>query len=170
MNETLRRELLEMSERDQAMRREATKYHPPGQPVDPADREHWFSVDRANTSRMKEIVAAHGWPGFALAGDDGAGAAWLLVQHADLHRDFQHQCFVLIERAVASGDAEPRHLAYLTDRLRVAEGRPQVYGTQMRVVDGKIVPGNIEDPGHVDERRAAMGLGTLADDIAGFAE
>ena len=34
------------------------------------------------------------------------------------------------EAAVAAGDASPGDLAYLTDRVLVAQGEPQVYGTQ----------------------------------------
>jgi hypothetical protein len=29
------------------------------------------------------ILSTRGWPGWTLAGEDGAAAAWLLAQHAD---------------------------------------------------------------------------------------
>ena len=41
------------------------------------------AVDLANTTRLREIVSADGWPGRSLVGTDGAHAAWLLAQHAD---------------------------------------------------------------------------------------
>lgn len=48
------------------------------------------------------------------------------------------------------------------DRLAVAEGRPQRFGTQVVCVDGKQVVDwpNIEDPDNVEERRRAMGFTT----------
>ena len=37
----------------------------------------------------------------------------------------------LLRRAVAGADAEPTGPAYLQDRIRAFEGRPQYYGTQL---------------------------------------
>jgi hypothetical protein len=88
------------------------------------------------------------------------------VQHADHDREFQRQCLQLLQAAVAAGDSRPIELAYLTDRVRVGEGRPQVYGTQLTLVDGELVPQPIEDEAHVDERRGAIGLEPLAEYIA----
>jgi hypothetical protein len=49
------------------------------------------------------------------------------------------------------------------------EGREQVYGTQMTgEVGGGPTPWPIEDSEHVDERRAAVGLGPLDEYVARF--
>ena len=64
---------------------------------------------------------------------------------------------------VAGGDADPEQLAQLTDRLCVNARQRQVYGTQMHMVEGQIVPWPIEQLEHVDERRASVGLPPLAD-------
>lgn len=77
MNDELRAELLERAGRDQAAR---NSFPPAG------SHDKWQEivapVDDANTSWLKGVVAAHGWPGQSLAGEDGAHAAWLLLQHA----------------------------------------------------------------------------------------
>ena len=86
------------------------------------------AVDAKHTTRMKEIIAKHGWPGRSLVGEDGAHAAWLLVQHADV--SFMAQCLPLMERAVSAGEAFAKDYAYLLDRVRMNQGKPQVYGTQ----------------------------------------
>jgi hypothetical protein len=53
----------------------------------------------------------------------------------------------------------------LEDRIRVAEGRPQRYGTQFDWdASGEMSPMPVEEAEHVDERRRAVGLGPLADD------
>jgi hypothetical protein len=41
--------------------------------------------------------------------------------------------------------------------------RPQLYGTQFTMMDGQVAPQPIEDPGHLDERRAAVGLEPFAE-------
>ncbi|MFJ5135958.1 DUF6624 domain-containing protein [Streptomyces sp. NPDC088707] len=71
------------------------------------------------------------------------------------------QALTLLTAAVEAGDAARHDLAFLTDRCLVANGRPQVYGSQYEQTTGGLrCP--IEDPGGVDERRRCMGLSPLA--------
>ena len=69
----------------------------------------------------------------------------------------------LMKPLVDSGEVSAVNVAYLTDRVRMHEGKPQVYGTQFRRSNGHWEPYPIEDPDRVDERRAALGLPTLAE-------
>jgi hypothetical protein len=157
----LRKELLAMLVQDQAVR---TGVAPPGD-ARTADElaADWDETDRRNTARMAEVLAQHGWPGWRLVGSDGAFAAWVLVQHADLDLPLQERGLELMTRAVAEGDADPSDHAYLVDRVRVAKGQDQVYGTQW----GSDAEGNpqprtpIEDEAMVDVRRSQVGLDTI---------
>jgi hypothetical protein len=166
IDEPLRQELLRMRDADQHMRATISSKYPAGEPLSAEDIAWWEAVDTQHTARMKQIIAEHGWPGSSLVGPDGAFAAWLLVQHADLDREFQRRCLRMLQAAVATGEARPQELAYLTDRVRVGEDRPQVYGTQMTLEHNRLQPHPIEDQAQVDERRAAVGLGPLAEYIA----
>jgi len=165
-NETLRQELLDMRERDQTMRKTIMARYGYDTPFSAEDAAWFEAIDAANTARMKEIIAEHGWPGQIAVGQDGATSAWLLVQHADKAPEFQRRCLELMQQAVAVGEASASNFAYLTDRVRVAEGQPQIYGTQNRAVDGKVVSEEIEDAAQVDNRRAAVGLGPIAEYLA----
>lgn len=107
---------------------------------------------------MKRIVAKYGWPTRKMVGSDGTRAAWLLVQHADLAVAFQRRCLTLLEAHNSDGQVDRADLAYLTDRVLVNEGKPQVYGSQVHVVDGVRKPRPIRDPENVDKRRKSMGL------------
>jgi hypothetical protein len=120
-------------------------------------------IDARNTAWMKEVVDKHGWPGKSLVGTDGSQKAWLMVQHADQDRAFQMRCLKLLAEAVKKGESSPEHLAYLTDRVRVADKEKQVYGTQFHEVDGKMEPYPIEDEADVDKRRTEVGLPPLAE-------
>ena len=149
----LRRELLALVEKDQAARAAVTG------PTDTANIERMREVDRASTARMKAAVAKHGWPGKRIVGVDGANAAWLLVQHADADLAFQKECLAKMEPLVKTGEVTGKDYAYLWDRIAVAEGRAQRYGTQL--VGDDFAP--IEDPANVDARRKSVGLSTLAE-------
>jgi hypothetical protein len=83
------------------------------------------------------------------------------VQHADRDRKFQRKCLDLMT-ALPKQEFSQRDLAYLTDRVLLAEGKKQLYATQMETADGKWVPRPLEDPENVDQRRADHGLEPLA--------
>ena len=121
------------------------------------------TIAERNVAWFKTVLDKHGFPGRKLVGEKGAQAAFFLVLHAENERALQKKCLGLLEKSVKIGDASPRFLAYLTDRIRVAEGRQQVYGTQfMKAANGAQVPHPIEDAANVDERRSALGLPPLA--------
>jgi hypothetical protein len=52
------------------------------------------------------------------------------VQHAISLPQFQRQCLALLQAAVTRGEAPAWQVAMLTDRIRILEGRQQLYGTQ----------------------------------------
>ncbi|MCE9573323.1 MAG: hypothetical protein K8W52_09215 [Deltaproteobacteria bacterium] len=125
-----------------------------------------MDIDKRDTAALAAMIDAHGWPGVRLVGKDGAHAAWLLAQHADLDRAFQKRCLALLEVAVAHGDAAPNEYAYLYDRVALAEHRLQRYGTQVMGTE----PAPLEDPANVDARRSAVGLGPLDEYLKPFRE
>lgn len=119
---------------------------------------------------LRGVVAEHGWPGRGLVGAEAATAASVLLQHHTGDLAFRRECLALVEAAAESGEMLGRDVAYLTDSVRRAEGRPQLYGTKFeRAADGELRPYPVEDEDRVDERRAAVGLGPLADYAARLA-
>lgn len=154
-----------MEQRDRAVRGELVtrgELHRPGYHPEMA------AVHEEHNRRMRAIVAEVGWPGRSLVGDDGCRAAGFIVQHAILDPGLQQECVALLEAAVAADEAWPFMLALLADRVRVEQGRPQLYGTQLvgGAVPGSLEPWPIEDPAAVDQRRQAVGLPPLAEHIA----
>jgi hypothetical protein len=119
-------------------------------------------IDAENTKWLKRVVREHGWPTYSLVGEDGGGAAWLLVQHADADVKFQRRCLDLMQE-LPKEEVSLTNIALLTDRVLLAEGKKQLYGTQFATTDGKLVPRPIEDEEHVDERRASVGLPPMSE-------
>jgi hypothetical protein len=128
------------------------------------------AVDAVNLPWLRRVSEERGWPVAALVGEDGAHAAWLLAQHADRDPAFQRRCLDLMTEAVAADQARRQDLAYLTDRVLLAEGQEQGYGTQVTRRGGEYQPRKLRDPDGVDQRRAAVGLEALADYLGWFAD
>jgi len=147
----------------------------------PSAAKRVVSAVRRNTARLREIVSEYGWPGRSLVGEDGADAAWLLLQHTNSRvttirsaagDEFCRSCVVLLRDAVARGEAHPRHLAAIADSLRLSNDEPPEYASLPEQypldVDGRAIFRWDVDPAAIDERRAAIGLPPLATDIARY--
>src|SRR5688500_1167930 len=158
----LRKELLERRERDQTIRNAVIKSG--AESPDPKLAGEMRRIDQENTARMQEIVRQHGWPGPELIGRDGTEAAWLLVQHST--PEFQREMLPLVEKAYREKKLRGSNYALLLDRVRVHEGKPQVYGSQGRWENGVLNLQPIEDVANVDQRRAEVGLGPLEEYLA----
>ncbi len=156
----LRQELLTLVQADQAEREGVTVAAAAN---DTAYFLRLLTADSARTARLQEIVATvNGWPGASLVGEDGAAAAFLILQHSPSH-EFQKQMLPLLREAARRGEADLQDVALLTDRLLVQEGKAQRYGSQFSVIDGELVLDPIEDEPNVDKRRAEIGLPPLAE-------
>ena len=116
-----------------------------------------------NAARLRELIGEHGWPAEDIAGEDGAKAAWFIVQHAVGEPQFQRQSLILLRECAAAGHIPAWHAAYLEDRIAMQEGRPQRFGTQWMdsPEDGRARPWQLADPERVTELRASVGLGPL---------
>lgn len=96
-------------------------------------------------------------------GKKGADAAFSIAQDADHDVGFQRSVSEHRREAYDMGNAPGQQVALLTDRVRVAEGTPQLYGTQAQFRNGEITFHSIQDSSSVDQRRAEMDLPPLSE-------
>jgi hypothetical protein len=76
---------------------------------------------------------------------------------------FQRQALELMKK-LGTCEVENSHLAYLTDRVLLAEGKKQLYGSYpTRGPNGELVPQPIDDEPNLDRRRAQLGLQPFAE-------
>jgi hypothetical protein len=166
VNEVLRAQLLSLARRDQRLRAEWAE-----RPNDRRLRRRVTEADAESTERLRHVVGEFGWPGLSMVGEEAAQAAWLLVQHSP-DDAFMRECLELLRRAVERADAPPWQLAYLEDRVRLQDGREQLYGTQLWSPTGgrPVEPWPIEDVEGLDRRRSAVGLGPFDEYLRQMAE
>jgi hypothetical protein len=159
---TLREQLLALQSEDERVRNELAAagqlhggYHPRMQ-----------AVHAAHARALEALIDHHGWPTEALAGSDGAEAAWLVAQHAIGEPAFMRRCRALLDAASARGEVPRWQFAYLDDRIRVSEGGRQRFGTQVDLRPEGATARALEDAAQVDAWRHAVGLGPLAEHLA----
>lgn len=121
--------------------------------------------DSINLWIVAGVLDKFGWPGPEIITHHG-NTLFLVIQHSDL--TIQQKYLPLMRDAVKRGAAENSSLALLEDRIALGLGRCQIYGSQIgfdeKTKKYYVLP--LLDPGEVDKRREAVGLGTLQEYVA----
>lgn len=140
-----------------------------GQPSQ-AQLDEMRAVDEDNLEFLVGIVEELGWIDAERFGREAANAAFLIVQHSS---DLRLMCSALprIEADVRAGRLGGQAYALLFDRYQLDIGFQQRYGSQIGRSErfgSVLMP--CEDIEHIDERRAELGMGPLAQYLNLFRE
>ena len=159
INLPLQKELIEMEIEDQHIRNkigEAGWQNPPK-----ALLEQMMKIDESNTGKLKAIIKKHHWVTKDLVGVKGVGAAFLVIQHSP-DVAFKVKMLPYLKQSYLNGEGvSGQQVALLTDRVLIAQGKKQIYGTQADVSEGKVVFSPIEDETNVDKLREEMKMPSL---------
>jgi hypothetical protein len=166
LDKPLQAELLAIYEDDQGIRRTFIKaqkdYGFQSKIVDSLGRI-MMHKDSVNLIKVTKILDKHGWVGADKVGGQANQTLFLVIQHSDLPT--QQKYLPMMREAVKNKNASSSALALLEDRVALGEGKKQIYGSQIgfdkETNTNYVLP--LEDPDTVDQRRASVGLGLLAD-------
>jgi hypothetical protein len=124
--------------------------------------EEMKELHNRNAKILSEVIDTIGYPTIDKVGKEAHEATWLIVQHAIAQPEFMKKCAILLEKAVSENKADPKSVAYLTDRIAVFESKEQLYGTQFDWDEyGNLSPNPFDDINKVNKRRVSIGLNTL---------
>lgn len=122
-----------------------------------------LAVDADNLRWLKDMIKKSGFPTAQSVGTDGVADAWLLLQHADADPALQTAVLETLRTRHATGGVRKSDLAMLTDRVLLAQGKPQRYASQfVPGADGRPTLQLPADMAGVDQRRADMDLMPLS--------
>jgi hypothetical protein len=134
--------------------------------IKPADSAEatYQRIIRSNHPIVLSIFKKFGYPGYDLVGQEVSNKYFLLVQHSDFDVEFQRNVLKEMKNQVDKQNASGQSFAYLTDRIEINSGRPQIYGTQVFMSgDTKIKP--CIDTLNLNKRRKSVGLSTIEEYI-----
>ncbi len=166
IDKPLRAELLSIFDEDQSIRREflaARDQYGQDSPKVDSLTNIMIEKDSLNLIAIKHILDTRGWVGPELVGGQANQAIFIVIQHADLAT--QQKYLPMMREAVQFNNASRSSLALLEDRIALGEGKKQIYGSQIGFdkTTGLSYVLPLIDPLSVDERRAGMDLGPLAE-------
>ncbi len=123
-------------------------------------------VDQDCSTKIGSILDKYGWLSADKIGSEANETLFLGIQHVD-NLIAQEKYLPMLRSAVEQGDADGWHLAFLTDRILMNQGKKQIYGTQKIISSDPeksyIIP--LENPDKVDELRNSMGLPPLEEEL-----
>jgi hypothetical protein len=152
-NDSLRRVLLSLQERDQAARANFGS-----RVTDTLYVRELMRLDSTVAAAMTTILERFGLPTRAMVGPAGSDAAMLIIQH---NWPLQERALALA-KASPAGQISPEKVAMLEDRILVHQGKPQQFGTQFTLAaDGVFRFAPVSDLSGLSARRAAAGIPPL---------
>jgi hypothetical protein len=165
-NEELRREIMRMIQEDQAAREH---FGEGGKAPTLAEANALRDSDMSRAARLMEIVKRYGFPSAALVGREAARSFVTMLTHSP-SLELQKKALPHVRRAVRRGDIPVRDYAMLFDDLLDHEGKPQLYGTNFTLVNGRLALAKTQDPTRLDERRRKLGLTPIREYAAGLSK
>ncbi len=119
--------------------------------------------DSINLLKVTKILDNDGWLGADKIGEAGNKTLFLVIQHSNTQTQLKY--LPMLQNAVMKGDAKPNYLALLQDRVLLAQGKKQIYGSQLEtdIKTGEYVLSPMIDPDNVDKRRAQVGLQPISE-------
>ncbi len=124
-----------------------------------------LEIDNQNSEKIKSIYEQIGFPTISKVGKSASHHFVTILLHS---QDIEFKKKVLNDmRNLTNEEIDKRDMAYLEDKIRIAEGEKQLYGTQLTFNKEKQAYEIIDLENHelVNIRRLEVGLDTLEDYI-----
>ena len=120
-------------------------------------------VDAENSAQTMAILDRVGWPTESMVGREAA-EAWTHLIAQRVSAEALHYSLPHLRAAAARDEVSGMTMAEVEDRADVLHARPQRYGTQWtQSPESGYEPHPLDDAVKVEERRARLGLASLAD-------
>ncbi len=116
-----------------------------------------------NEKKIRDLLDNFGWPDKEIIGERGNRTICNVIQHSE--NDIRIKYLPLMKQAVLDKKLNPQLLVRAEDRIATEKGGLQIYGGQMKFYPEtktfNVWP--VLDPVNIDKRRAAIGLGPIAE-------
>jgi hypothetical protein len=119
--------------------------------------------DSINLIKVEKILNEYGWLGSDIVGEEGNSTLFLVIQHSNTQTQLKY--LPMFREAVKDGKAKSSDLALMEDRVLLAQGQKQIYGSQIGIdmKTNEYLLSPMIDPDNVDKRRAEVGLMPLSE-------
>jgi hypothetical protein len=125
-----------------------------------------LEIYASNCAWLKQFVDRFGYPGYKKLGENYSASFNEMIFNCNNDIGLQEKVFTLfknesnLDTSLRSEKNYLRSLGFFSDKLQIAKGKKQIYGTQLQVNEktGLFEAQPLEDPAGLNARRAAMKL------------
>jgi hypothetical protein len=176
INENLKKELIEIDNNDQALRRiyyieknylaksDSLKkeYNVDDIGLKNILQEKIIKNDSLNMIKIERIIEKFGYPGKSLVGESESIVAWEVIQHSNL--EIREKYLNILKNAVEQNEMKFEWYALTIDRILVDNNKPQKYGSQGHEVvlkknnEKKLIIWPIENAKDINKLRRRAGF------------
>ena len=123
------------------------------------------AITQKVAEQLCSILSSNAWPVKSTVGPEAA-SIWIRLIRINLPFSVQRELAQVISAAVEKNEVDKNlDLAAMIDRLRLAAGAPQIFGTQAVPQNGFLVLWPLQSEERADAFRADYGMGRLRDGI-----
>ncbi len=163
LNTHYRDQLLEVHVVDQHIRKAIYQLELSEQVADTVMKKVWKAlapIDSLNSQRLIRLIAAYGYPDVDAVGTEANKAAWLVLQHADLHT--QETYLPMLKESCDRGQTPMKYYAYVHDRKINNAGSSYVkYGCSLRLEEDGVFWLRAQNKSCINYYREQVGLPPL---------
>ena len=121
------------------------------------DSDRLISINNKNLNTVKKIITEIGLPTISNTSYEAYKSVILVALHSG-DAKFLKEILEQLQ-SVNPSTIERRDIAYITDKMRVIENQPQLYGTQYKIdPNGNVNYIEIEDVENLEQRRRELGM------------
>ncbi|TWB34623.1 hypothetical protein FBZ90_12312 [Nitrospirillum pindoramense] len=118
-------------------------------------------IDSKLNEMKKTIISQVKWPVSKIWGQTASYDAWILVQHMDNDYLYQKSVLAFLLSQPCLPSQERQDVAYIIDRVELAQNKKQLYGTQGKCINGRWEQFPTENNDSLNVRRQELGMETI---------
>lgn len=134
---------------------EDQKYRIPVLSMSAQESVEQAKIDSINIIKASYYLEKYGWPEKKKSGFVVQEAVGMVIQHASL--PVQEKYYPMLTRAFINDRSLFEFLALMEDRINVTNKRPQYYGTQVKIEDGRVILYPVVNVDSLDAFRSKLG-------------
>jgi len=90
-----------------------------------------LNIRNENQVALQAMIEKNGFPTISKVGDDACYAAFKIIENSTHNVMFQENCLKIMLEEYKTGEIPPQYIAILQDKILIANGKKQIFGTQI---------------------------------------
>ncbi len=115
-----------------------------------------LNIRKENQLYLENIITEKGFPTIQKVGEEACFSAFKIIENSEHDIDFQEYCLKIMIQEYKNSEIPSTYIAILQDKILLARGKKQIFGTQLTNKNAKKKVRNIKDKEKLEKRQKVM--------------